>query len=173
MNGKVLGASVQLVVFLTSRSLKALHHHHAHPRSQVGVLAIGFDATSPTRVTEQIDRRSPHGKSLITLPCTFSDKLCILGTCLIRHYCIYAIHRIGIKRSSHTDRLWKHRCQSGTGHTMQCLIPPVVLFDSQALNRVRHIHRQLSLLLKRKKLHQAIGALPSYSLIIHLRFLST
>ena len=61
VNGKVLGASVYLIVFpVFVQALQAFYNIYAHNACQIRVFTVCFLTASPTRVTEYIDIRCPE-----------------------------------------------------------------------------------------------------------------
>ncbi|MNJ01269.1 hypothetical protein D3C73_1608490 [compost metagenome] len=56
VHGQVLGGGVELAVHRVI-ALQAVHEGHAHAGGEVRVLAVGFLAAAPSRVTEDVDVR--------------------------------------------------------------------------------------------------------------------
>ena len=142
MYGKVFGTSMQLIVSSVIGSLQTFHYHDTHATGEIRVFTVGLNTPSPTRITVNIHRRRPHGKSLITLITALRCVICIFCTRLIRYGIEYFIYCLRRKRGRHTYRLRKNRSQSGACHTVQRLVPPVIGFDTQALHRLGSVHHQ-------------------------------
>ena len=148
---------MQLVVTCRIGALQATHHAHAHTAGKEGVFAISFLSPAPARVAENVDVRSPESKPLIALQPAILRKTGALGPGLIAHSRKHLVQQAVIERSSHADRLRENRSQPGTPHTVQSLVPPVILFDAQPGNGRRGVLHQRSLFLERKTAHQVAG----------------
>ena len=77
MYGKVLGAGQQLAVFadtqvftVIANTLQSTYYGQSHLRGQIGVFAIGLLSTSPSRITEDVDVRSPERQTLVAFDVT-------------------------------------------------------------------------------------------------------
>ena len=75
------------LVIIRMVSLKSLHCSYAHNRREVRIFSIGLLSAAPSRISEDIDVRSPEGQSVILLVQSLAYGIVILGTCLIRHIC--------------------------------------------------------------------------------------
>lgn len=91
VHGQMLGGGVELAVRLALRvlrcggafALQALHEGHAHARGEEGILAVGFLAAAPARITEDIDVRRPEGQPLIARVLVLAQELMVLGARLV------------------------------------------------------------------------------------------
>ena len=65
MNGKMLGACMQLVIFGIGRALKSVYYRYSHPGCEVWVLTVCLLASAPAGITENVDVGGPEGETLI------------------------------------------------------------------------------------------------------------
>ena len=72
MYGIMFSTSMELVDSKVRKvTLQSIHYSQSHDGSQVGVFTVGFLATSPPRVTENVYVRSPESKTCINLIVAF------------------------------------------------------------------------------------------------------
>ena len=157
--GKVLGTSMQLVIFSIVRALQTLYNHHPHTAGQIRVFPISLYTPSPARVAVDVHRRRPHCQSLIAFMAFLGCIVGILGTGLIRNSSKYLVYSLRRERCRHTNRLGKHCGQPGTRHSMQRFIPPVIGLDAQTFHWFGAVHHQGHLLFERQFLQQKSGTL--------------
>ena len=118
MNSIVLRTSMSLIILLSTVSLKTFYDSKPHFRSQKRIFSICFHAASPTRITENIDVRSPERKSFITVIHSFSLKIMIFRPSFIRNHIEHFINRRIVKSCCQTYCLRKNRCFSRTCNSM-------------------------------------------------------
>ena len=99
-----------------------------------GVFAVGFVASAPARVTENIDVGRPEGKSLVNIPVAVGGKGVIFCSCFNGGYFCRFFCKGSIKHSRKSDCLREHCGCACTGYSVKSLVPPVVGGDSEALN---------------------------------------
>ena len=157
--GKVLGTSMQLVIFSIVRTLQTFYNHHTHTAGQIRVFPISLYTPSPARVAVDVHRRRPHCQSLIAFMAFLGCIVGILGTGLIRNSSKYLVYSLRRERCRHTNRLGKHCGQPGTRHSMQRFIPPVIGLDAQTFHWFGAVHHQGHLLFERQFLQQKSGTL--------------
>ena len=159
MYGIVLGAGMQLVIFFPLRTLQTAYRCHTHLAGEVRVFSVSFLPPSPTRITEDVDVRCPHGEPLITLQSAFFAEFGILGACFIRNCGEYIVKQFIVERSSHTDGLREYGCQSGASYAVQRFVPPVIGFYAQSGNGGRCVLHQGGFLFQCEPAYQIIGTL--------------
>ena len=106
----------------------------AQPCGQVRIFAIGFMAATPAGIAENIDIGRPEGQALINVTVFFLCKGIVLCAAFRCGYITQPLQQHIVEHSSHADGLGEAGCRTGTGNTMQRLIPPVVGGDAQTGN---------------------------------------
>ena len=132
MNSIVLGTGPQLTVLGIFWTLQALYHLCTHDAGQIGVFSVGFLASSPAGITEDIDIRCPHREAveLLVLARATLHTLVVLGTELSRGHIETLVEEVRIPRGSHGYRLRKHGDIALIGSTMKRFTPPEELLDA-------------------------------------------
>ena len=148
VNRKVLGACRSLQILLIV-ALDALNKAYAHAGSQIRILAKGFMTASPARVAENIDIGRPERKSLVNVRVVLLLLVIVLGASFCGNDIGHLLQQLLVKACRHRNRLRKYRRDSGTGNTVQTLVPPVICLNPQLLDRRRPIQRLLYLLVQR------------------------
>ena len=157
VHGIVLGAGVGLEHVGIGVSLQAADHGHAQLTGEVRVFTVGLHAPAPARVAENVDVRSPEGKALILPYFSAFHGQTVLHAGLVRDGGEHFLYLFPVKGRGHADRLGKHGGGAVAGHPVQGLAPPVVLFDTQTLNRGRVEKYQRSFFLQREFGQQVLG----------------
>ena len=170
----MLGTGIEFAIFGVQRSLQALHHLHAHARSEVGILAVGLLSASPTWVTEDVHVRCPHRQAMETgVLVAVAEPLVVGSTSLVTHLVEDGIHHLVVERRSHADRFGINGHVAHVGNAVQGLAPPVELLDTQARNGIRHVKHQRRLLLQRQAAQQVLCTLTGrqFGILIWQHFL--
>ena len=150
MDRKVLQTCVELIIFLICIALEAVYHRASHHCHQIRILSISLLTTSPPWVTEDIDVRSPYGKSII-LGSSLACAGCVeLDALLCRSHFEHVQQKLIIPAGSHTDSLRKYSSKTVAGRAMKRLVPPVVLLDAELRNCRALVAHKCYLLLKSK-----------------------
>ena len=139
VHGIMLCTGMCFIVFPGTTTLQTFYYCQPHQRSQIRVFSISFHTTSPTRITINVDIRSPKSQPFVTIPLAFALKVVILGTGFIRDDIKSFINSLIIESSGKPYCLWKNRCLAGACHSMQRFIPPVVCRYSEAFNSRRTV----------------------------------
>ena len=166
MHRKVLGTCQQLAILSLTAifntlialcTLQTSYHSQAHLGGEIRILTIGFLATPPSRVTEDIDVRCPKRQALILSDAPVLSGNVVLGTRLITgsRECTFHQRIIPSSSQSHRDRIDCRRTISSDA--VQSLVPPVEGRNAQTLNGWRRMLHQLCLLLQRKASQQVFG----------------
>ena len=143
MHGIVFGTGMKFVIFGIGRPLQPINDCNSHTAGQVRIFPIGLLSASPTRVTEDIHVRCPKSQSLTTYPsAAFPMCIMIFGTGLITDNRKHIFYQLIIKSGSHSHCNGKYRSYSGTGYSVQRLVPPVVMGNTQPLHRERFVLHQ-------------------------------
>src|SRR5262245_5627829 len=129
-------------------SLQSFHKRYAHARGQIGIFAIGFLAASPPWIAKDIDVGTPKGETFVSAALALADKFVVLGACFRGDNISDLEHQIGIPGSRETNGLRKDSGITGSCDSVQCFVPPLVLRNTQALNRSRAIHHLRDLFLE-------------------------
>ena len=166
MHGKMLGTSQCLDILGSLRlirsqntrsrqrlaverlSLQAIHHSKSHTCGEIRIFAISLLSASPSRITEDIDIRSPEAQTLISLYITRLLRHLRLGSRLIAYGSKHLIEQGIIPGRSHVHGDRENRGISVACHAMQRLVPPLKLRDTQSGDGRRSIHHQLRLFLQ-------------------------
>ena len=161
VHGVVLGAGPKLTILRRLRSLQATHHLRTHHAGQEGVLAVGFLATSPARVAEDVHVWRPHAQAahLHVLALQVVHAVVVLRTEFRRGHVEHLIEQVRIERGSHGDGLGEHRHVAHVGSAVQRLAPPEKLLDAQTRNGRALVEHQLSLFFQRQARAEVHGAL--------------
>src|SRR5512133_1524643 len=91
-------------------------------------------ASSPPRVTEDIDIGRPECETVIDAMVATPDELVILGPGLIRNGIGNIEHQIFIPAVCNGYRLRKYSGITGTGNTVQGFVPPVIFRHPKSWN---------------------------------------
>ena len=134
VHGIVLGRGHQFQVPVIV-ALEPLDKGHAHPRREVGALAIGLHPAPPARVPKNVDVGCPKGQPGIDLADAASQRLVVLGPRLVRDGRRDAAHQVDVPGGGQADGLREHGGYACPPHAVQALVPPVVLRDAQPLDR--------------------------------------
>ena len=118
------------LVIVRMVSLESLHGSHTHYRGKERVLTVGLLTTAPSRVSEDVDVRSPESQSVILLVLSPAYCVVIFCTCLVRNICECLKVGLGIEGRRHTDGLRVDCGKTSPGHTVKGLVPPVVVRNS-------------------------------------------
>ena len=122
---------------------------------EVGILAVGFHATSPAGVAENVDVRRPDRQPFITpMVAAGSTGQVELGTRLGRGHRADLFQKLAVPGRRQPDGLRKHRRVAAAGDAVQTLVPPLVGRHAQARNRRSGVHRLRDFLLARHLRHQ-------------------
>ena len=140
--------------------LQAGDEGNAETPGQVGVLAIGFLAASPARIAEDIDIGGPNRKTAVPVGGTIGmHRGVILGAEFRANDLADLVHQRLVESGSHANRLRKHGRVSGASDTVQALVPPVVLRDTEPRYGARRVAKLRDFLLQRHLRHQVADAL--------------
>ena len=153
----MLGGGIELAIRPLLR-LQALHEGDAHARGEERILAIGFLATAPARVTEDVDVGRPEREPLVTLVLAARQEGMVLGARFVADGGGHLGHQRGIERGRQADRLRKHRGTAGAGHAVQGFVPPIVFGHLQARDGGRGVLHLRGLFLQRHARYQIGGA---------------
>ena len=137
-------------------SLQAFHYGNAHPFCQVRIFSIGFHATSPTGITEDIDIRGPEGQAFVAVVFFILLILMVFGTGFVAYHRECLIQCVVIKSSRHRDCLWENGRFSGTCDTVQGFVPPIVLGNSETFDCRSRIHHLSDLLFRSQTLQEVV-----------------
>ena len=122
------------LVIIRMVSLKSLHCSYSHHGSEIWVFSVGLLSAAPSRISEDIDVRSPEGQSVILLVQPLAYGIVILGTCLVRHICEGLKMSLGIECGSHTYSLRIYGGKTGSCNAVKCLVPPVIIRNAESLD---------------------------------------
>src|SRR5659263_65237 len=132
MDSIMLGAGQELSVFCLCGALQSFYYRNTHPRCKVRIFTIGFLASSPPWITEDINIWCPDRKTQETLIfLSFPHSFIVFGPCFVRYGAEDTIYKLIVKRGSHANWLGKNSHTVIIGEAMQRLAPPVKLFYAQ------------------------------------------
>src|SRR6266480_8082860 len=140
-------------------ALQPADERHRDPAGEIGVLAVRLLASSPARVAKQVDVGRPDGEALIPLVLAATVVVVMLGAKLVGDDRGHAEHETVVPCRREADRLRKDGREPRARHSMEALVPPVVLGDAQPLDRRRAVHHLRDFLLERHAPHEVSGAL--------------
>ena len=115
-------------------ALKSLYEGHAETGRKIRIFSVGLMASSPSRVTEDIDVRAPECKSLIDVPVALFARSIVLGTGFGRDNLRDFSEKFFVKHSRQADRLREHGRRSRTGNTMETFVPPVICRNTETID---------------------------------------
>lgn len=122
-------------------ALQAADKAHRHLPGEKRILAVGFHATAPARVAENVDIGRPDGQTGIALMVLARTAgLVELGARFGGHHRAHLLHQAGIPARRQADRLRKHRGVAVARDAVQAFAPPLVGGDAQARNRRGIVH---------------------------------
>ena len=150
MDREMLQTCMELVILLVRIALEAVHYGTSHHCGQIWILSICLLATSPTRVTEDVDVRSPDGKTMITAHAFFITSDAELDSLLGRSDVEHLFEKFIIPARRHSDSLREHSRETVTCRTMKGFVPPIVLADAELRDLRRIIVHEHDLLLHGK-----------------------
>ena len=134
MYGVMLGTGMGFIIFSGTVALQAFYHGQSHERGQIRVFPVCFHTASPSRVTVDIDVRSPESQSFVTTPLAFTLEVMAFGTGFIGYNVEGFINSLIVEGGGKTYGLRKDGGLSGTCHSVQCFIPPVIRRYSEAFD---------------------------------------
>src|SRR6516164_834403 len=117
MYSVVLGRGDHLEV-LRIIALQAGHKGDAQLRGQEGILTVGFLASPPTWVAENVDVGRPEGESVVDAVIIVSLRLAVLGPRLSRNNLGLSVNQVGVPGGRHADGLREHRGISRSGDSV-------------------------------------------------------
>ena len=129
-------------------ALQTADEGHPHAAGEIGILAVSLHTPSPARVAEQVDVGRPEGQPLIEAAPPLPGELVVLGPGFVGDRRGHPSHKIAVPGGGQADGLGEDRGQTGPGHAMQGLAPPVIGRDTEALHRGRRVHHLADLLLE-------------------------
>ena len=150
MDREMLQTRMELVILLVRIALEAVHYGTSHHCGQIWILSICLLATSPTRVTEDVDVRSPDGKTMITAHAFFITGNAELDSLLGRSDVEHFFKQFVIPARRHTYSLREHSRETVTCRAMKSFVPPIVLADAELRDLRRIIVHEHDLLLHGK-----------------------
>ena len=154
MDGIMLCTGIELTILCVAWSLKSLDDLNSKARSEVRILSVGLLSTSPARVAEDIDVRSPDRKAMeaqVFLALSYPHVIC--RTTFIADLREDLEKEFVVEAGSHTDWLWIDCHIAHVGNAMKRLAPPVESLDAEMRNCLRHIHHDLCLFFERHARH--------------------
>ena len=169
MYGIMLGTGMRLIIGLAVQRDRLLHTQHGlytQHRIQVRILTTCLLTTTPTRIAEDIDVRTPERQFRIAWIVghahRYIEQLWVVvvstvpvGTSLIRNLREYVVHQFFAKCSGQANRLGVDGITSLT-NTMTGLTPPVVRRNAETVYRYRLVHHQTHLLFRGQHSQQAL-----------------
>ena len=164
--GKMLGAGRDLQILPVS--LQPLDEGVSQLAGQRRILPVGLMAPSPPGITENVDIGGPVGQSLINIPVSRFLGRVVLRPGLLGDDLRLPLQKIRIKGRRHADGLWKHGGNPRPAHTVERLVPPVVLRHTQPLDGRRVMQKLRCRLLHGHLRHQFLG-LSAISLSVHCK----
>ena len=125
MDREMLQTCMELVILLIRIALEAVHNGASHHCGQIWILSICLLAASPTWVTENVDVRSPDGKTMIAANAFFITSDAELDSLLGRGDVEHLFEKFIIPARRHTDSLREHlsfllSASSGAGIPLSC-----------------------------------------------------
>jgi hypothetical protein len=147
MDREMLQTCMELVILLVRIALEAVNNGTAHHCGQIWIFSVCLLAASPTWVTEDVDVRSPDGKTMITAHAFFITSDAELDSLLGRSDVEHLFEKFIIPASRHSDSLRKHSRETVTCRTMKSFVPPIVLADAELRDLRRIIVHEHDLLL--------------------------
>ena len=133
MHGKVLEAGgCREYRLVAVAMLKSLDAGKPHGGCEVGVFAVGFHASSPARVAENVDvgREESQPRVVVVFFCGLC--LVVFAVCFGGCLCENVLHEFRIERCCQCYRHRPHGCRAVAPDAVQSFIPPAVGFQSEA-----------------------------------------
>ncbi len=153
--GIVLGRGNGLEIFVVV-SLKSFYKRYAQCGCQIGILSIRFLSPAPPGVAKDVDVGCPEGQSIVLVLAPGAQGLMILGPCFVGDYFCRAKHGVCIERGRHTNSLGKDRGNARSGNAMQAFVPPIVGWNSKAVDGRGVVHHLADFLFQRHAADQVI-----------------
>ena len=164
VNGKMLGAGVQLEVFLV-RSLHGQHGLGAHYGVEERVLAGGLLAASPAGIPENVHIGAPEGEAVVpdvAVGLRYAHLVVVRGIpdgpCLIRHGGVNLILLGGIESGAQGNHL-REDGNVVVADAVTGLVPPVVGGDAQPVHGDGAVHHKADFLFRREQGHKVVHPL--------------
>ena len=158
VNGVMLSAGVRFEIFRVV-ALQAFDHCHAHATSEIRVFAIGFHATTPARVAEDVNVWRPERQPLVAMIFLVRLIAVILCASLVAHHRKSFEQRLVVESCSHGNCLRENRCASGASNAMQRFVPPVVRRNTQPFDCGGAVHHLSDLFFERETFQQVVHTL--------------
>ena len=157
MDGKVLGTGEQLAILahaevfaVIAYTLQATYDGKAHPRREIGILAVGLLPAPPSGIAEDIDVGRPEREALVTLDVARTLGLLRFYTSLIADSRKDLMQQGIIPGGCHRHGDGENGGKTVTTYTVQGLAPPMETGDAQALDGRRGVHHHTDLLVERQ-----------------------
>src|SRR5208282_6898363 len=98
------------------------------PGGEERVLAVGFLAAAPARVTEDVDVRRPEREAVITraVPVVFADVVIVLGAGLGGDDIGGLVQERRVPGGGHADGLRENRGVAGARDAVQTFVPIII-----------------------------------------------
>ena len=141
-------------------ALHAPDELHRESSREERVFAVGLLAPPPAWIAEQIDVGGPEGQALVALTRARAHVLVVLGAGLVRDNGGHPEHQGVVPGGGETDGLGKRGREPRAGDAVQRFVPPVVLRDSQPLDRRCDVLHLRHFLLERQAGHEIVHAPP-------------
>ena len=141
-------------------ALQTFDKSNTQARGEIRILTVGFLATAPARIAEDIDIGRPHrqaGKPVGTAETMLLGVM--LSAKLRADHLRDLMHQRLIPRGGHADRLGKYRGITQRRHAVQPLVPPVVFAHAQARNGGRVVDQLWDFFVQCHAADQILGAL--------------
>ena len=139
-------------------SLQAFHYGNPHPFCQVRIFSIGFHATAPAGITEDIDIRRPKGQAFVAVIFFIFLILMVFGASFIAHHRKCFVQCVVVESRRHRDSLWENSRFSGTCDTVQGFVPPIVFGYTEAFDCRSRIHHLADLLFGSQTFQEVVYA---------------
>ncbi len=114
------------------RALHAPDEGAAHAAGQERILAVGLLAAAPAWVAEDVDVRRPEGKPEEDAVIAFALCLVVFGARFLADGVAHHVDRRRIPSGGHADSLGKDGDVAGPCHTVQSLVPGLVVGNLRA-----------------------------------------
>ena len=130
-------------------TLYSLYESRSHRTRKIWVFTVCLHSPTPTWIPEDVYVRTPKCQARITCVILVLSRNDVLGTSFRCNGVSYLFHQVGVKCSSHTNRLRKDRCPTASCHPMKSLVPPIVWFYSQPTDTWGFVHHLREFLFQR------------------------
>src|SRR5450755_2488770 len=155
--GVMLGGGNDAIV-LRVVTLHAGDKRNSQASRQEGVLSKGFLPTSPARITEDVNVRSPEIEALEDVAIPVMQTLDVLDSPFGADHNGHTVNGVCIKGRSQGS--WPGKLGGASrGDAVRCLAPPVVTRNTQALDGARLVHELRYLLFHRHTVDQILSPL--------------